>query len=272
MVDPVTIGKIQCIDTVKQCYFGESPFTLLSKDDIKKTKFEKECDIKKGFMVRCCQPDLVNISYSPKPKDIPVHVQLKSHGQYEVCPESIQSKCYRETDANKPLCIQNACNDAGYRLANNYYELCKSIQLDENTTEIPDCLINGCWGDRFRVGNETEKTSAQLLVDRKNLLDQVKEINSKLKNVKKVSSELQLKNDKSNNLNNKKLLQREMDTSNIKDQIIIESFNNDINSNLTFDNKLSKRYAYTFEEKIKCLLIITLLLLIIKIVIININY
>lgn len=225
MVEPQIVGRMQCINTEEQCYFGDSSYTLLNQDPDKKKRFEKECQARRGYMTRCCPADLVNLPYTPNPKEIPIHVQLKAHGQYQSCPKSVQSKCYREDDQDKTLCVQNACNDAGYRLASNYYEICKSFQLDDKSVEIPDCSSDGCWGNRFNV-DQSQLSIDELQDNRQTLLQKIEEINNQIKATKKVEKKLNLIGQKNIDPNKNKKIVAKQKINNKQDQRIIETFVN----------------------------------------------
>ena len=159
-MNPTTLGNIQCLDVENQCFYGRAPFKVIAKDKNKEQFFEDACAQREGSMIRCCPPELVNIPYQPGPLEMPIHVQLERENQYKACPETIKASCFRERKRDQPLCINGVCNDAGYRLASNYYELCKSYQISDTPQDILDCEIGGCWGNRFRLPEEIDITTS----------------------------------------------------------------------------------------------------------------
>jgi hypothetical protein len=154
------LGNKQCINVQEQCFYGEDMQKSLLGDKRREAILKKECGSRKGGIVYCCPFNLINEPYQPGPYEIPFQVQVTDDKKYRSCPEEIKAGCFREKDRDKPLCIQNACNDAGYRVANNYYEICKAYSGDDirssnQEVDNPDCLAVGCWGNRFKIEDIT---------------------------------------------------------------------------------------------------------------------
>lgn len=148
---PEYLGKLQCLNVEKQCYYGQSDVKALLQDKAKQTRFEQACASRKGRQIQCCHPDLINVTYESQPYEVPFMVQNVSGNRYNSCPENVKAGCFRQPKKQQALCIQNACLDNGYRLASNYYEICKALDITNTDLklEIPDCPTTSCWGDQI---------------------------------------------------------------------------------------------------------------------------
>lgn len=145
---PENLGKFQCLNPNEQCYYGQGDVKALREDKSKQDRFTQECTKHNGKQIKCCHPDLINVTYNSHPYEIPLMVQNVSGNRFNSCPAEVQARCYNQPEKQIPLCIQNACLDNGYRLASNYYEICKAFK-DNPLDDIPDCLTTSCWGDQI---------------------------------------------------------------------------------------------------------------------------
>lgn len=149
-------GNLLCINPDEQCFFGQESFESMQNSKQREGLFRSACSQRKGGVIRCCPNSLTNVPYNPGPLDIPHMVRNQGLTNLESCPSQITGGCYRQSKREWPLCIQNVCNDAGYRVASNYYEVCKATQMTDKKEDVPDCPAKGCWGDRFRIPDEID--------------------------------------------------------------------------------------------------------------------
>jgi hypothetical protein len=195
-IKPEFLGNLQCMDIDKQCYLGEGTLKTLMADENKQSFFENECTNRKGRQIRCCHPDLINVPYLPGPLEVPHMIQGSTHNQYKACPAKIKADCFRETKRNQPLCIQNVCLDNGYRVASNYYEICKALKLRQREfqIEIPDCSTAGCWGNRFRINEEEAEIEKETVASEQSkivkLEDERTQANQDIKNIEAQIAEI----------------------------------------------------------------------------------
>lgn len=143
-MDPIYLGNTQCFNPTNQCYAGMDRTSKLKADKTLAEAFSDACrnNNPDNVEMRCCPLELMNRPYIPTINRMPIHVK-KVGDDYKMCPETVQSQCFREEGDNFILCVAQKCNDAGYLEAENYYQICKSFKDKEGET-IPDCPLNKC--------------------------------------------------------------------------------------------------------------------------------
>lgn len=146
-MDPQYLGHTQCFNVDEQCFVGEDQKHRLDTNQTLKQAFIDGCKANnpKNAEIRCCPLSLINKPYFPTTGKIPVHVKEMGNNEFRMCPESIQSGCVREKDPQAfILCVAQACNDAGYLEAYNYYQVCKAYKEQGDLQSVPDCPTATC--------------------------------------------------------------------------------------------------------------------------------
>lgn len=156
-IDTDKFFNTMCFDVDEQCSISSTPKMEFKKNIDKERFFKGTCKDKKGVIMDCCPLNLINIAYSPAPEEIPFQIRSTSNGVFESCPENVKAGCYRENPKEQPVCIQNMCNDSGYRVASNFYEICKAQRVGEYLQPPPDCSSKICWGKNFTLDNIINK-------------------------------------------------------------------------------------------------------------------
>jgi hypothetical protein len=143
-MDPIYLGHKQCFNPTNQCYSGEDEESKLKADKILSEAFSDACrnNNPENVEMRCCPLELMNRPYIPSVSRMPIHVK-KVGDQYQMCPETVQSQCFREEGENFVLCVAQKCNDARYLEAENYYQICKAFKNQQGET-VPDCPKKKC--------------------------------------------------------------------------------------------------------------------------------